>query len=616
MKKVLSLILALTMLLTLNVGALAADTTDAVDSGITLSHTSINILPGKSFVLVPTLTPNTGWELTWTSSDPEVVTVDDKGVLTAVKVGRATVTAAGKENASVSASCTVNVVDESQYEGVPVQNVQIPRNATVRVGGTKAITARIIPDNATNKTLFWTSEDESVVTVDEDGVLTGVSEGRVKIRATSEDGNHWSECRVDVIGEDEPPIKIDYEYAPGETVERRLSINANHTHFHGKGYVSDYEILDARFEKGLIDVKVQSGGISMRPATPHNDIKYLDKTIEDTLIIKLSDGNTYTFPTVITFDADIDQDIRDTEDGISIHTMPLGKTYSFIIDILDMANVGVQPYSVKISEEGDSGVVEIGEIAVQGKTAQFSITPLRVGSVDLSVDIDDAAQEQHCYISYSVDVIPEGVPPVLTPGAFDKDDASDNEANSSDTLADIAAANDALATGGDLPKEVVNATTAGGATVPAIPVKLTTGSANLYVGTADLIGSGKVGLLANVNNGAMTVLLPGGFGKVNEAGRVYYPLDFESNSRFAAEMLSAVQGENAKSEAVKAGGWMTMPATVTVSLKTRLEGKVNVYLYNPETGKYTLLASPTAKDGRITFGTRQMGYMVLTTGRI
>ena len=52
MKKVLSLILALTMLLTLNVGALAADTTDAVDSGITLSHTSINILPGKSLSLI------------------------------------------------------------------------------------------------------------------------------------------------------------------------------------------------------------------------------------------------------------------------------------------------------------------------------------------------------------------------------------------------------------------------------------------------------------------------------------------------------------------------------------------------------------------------------------
>ncbi|MCI8815872.1 MAG: hypothetical protein HFF15_03465 [Angelakisella sp.] len=286
------------------------------------------------------------------------------------------------------------------------------------------------------------------------------------------------------------------------------------------------------------------------------------------------------------------------------------------MEVLDAANVATSPFTVEISEEGDSGIVETGRFTFEGKKTELSITPLRVGSVMLLIDTVDASGEHTTSIGYPVDVIPEGVPPVLTPGSFDKDDASDNEANSSDTLADIAAANDALATGGDLPKEVVNVTTAGGATVPAIPVKLTTGSANLYVGTADLIGSGKVGLLANVNNGAMTVLLPGGFGKVNEAGRVYYPLDFESNPRYAAEMLSAVQGENAKSEAVKAGGWMTMPATVTVSLKTRLEGKVNVYLYNPETGKYTLLASPTAKDGRITFGTRQMGYMVLTTGRI
>ena len=221
MKKVLSLILALTMLLTLNVGALAADTTDAVDSGITLSHTSINILPGKSFVLVPTLTPNTGWELTWTSSDPEVVTVDDKGVLTAVKVGKATVTAAGKDNAAVSASCVVNVVDESQYEGVPVQSVKIPYNATVRVGDTKKLTAEITPANATNKTIIWTSYYEDVAIVDEDGNVTGVSIGEGRIRTTSEDGNHWDECVVKVIGEDAPAIKVDNKYVPGETVQRR-----------------------------------------------------------------------------------------------------------------------------------------------------------------------------------------------------------------------------------------------------------------------------------------------------------------------------------------------------------------------------------------------------------
>lgn len=616
MKKVLSLILALTMLLTLNVGALAADTTDAVDSGITLSHTSINILPGKSFVLVPTLTPNTGWEITWTSSDTEVVTVDDKGVLTAVKVGRATVTAAGKDNAAVSASCVVNVVDESQYEGVPVQSVKIPYNATVRVGNTKKLTAEITPANATNKTIIWTSDNEDVATVDENGNLTGVSTGGTRVRATSEDGNHWDECIVKVIGEDAPAIKVDNKYVQGETVQRTISVNHKGTQIHGTGYTSDYDVISVTFEKGLLTGYADLGSLWIGPATPRHTAKDVGTSIEDVMAIALSDGNTYKFPVVLTFTDEISHKVHNTAEGVSIHRIPLGKTHVFTLEVLDAANVATSPFTVEIFEQGDSGIVETGSFTFEGKKTELSITPLRIGSVMLLIDIVDASGEHTTSIRYAVDVIPEGVPPVLTPGAFDKDDASDNEANSSDTLADIAAANDALATGGDLPKEIVNVTTAGGATVPAIPVKLTTGSANLYVGTADLIGSGKVGLLANVNNGAMTVLLPGGFGKVNEAGRVYYPLDFESNPRYAAEMLSAVQGENAKSEAVKAGGWMTMPATVTVSLKTRLEGKVNVYLYNPETGKYTLLASPAAKDGRITFGTRQMGYMVLTTGRI
>lgn len=623
MRKVLALILAVTMLLTLNVGALAADTTKAVDSGITLSHTTVNILPGKSFVLVPALTPDTGWALTWSSSDTEVVTVDEHGVLTAVKVGRATVTAAARDNPAISASCVVNVVDESAYEGVPVQHIKLPYNATVRVGGSKTLTAAITPENATNKTLIWTSENEDYLTVDDNGVITGVAptEGdfesfSVVVRATSEDGNHWDECLVTVIGEDAPAILVDRRYAPGETVKRFASVNESGDQMHGIGYISDCDVTACSAKKGLLRVYAELGNIWIGPAAPRHAVGDVNTKIEDTMVLTLSDGSSYEFPVVLTFNADIDQELSDAEDGISIHRIPMGRTYTFTLEILDIANVGVQPYTVEIKEEGDSGVLRIGDFAVEGKTARIPITPLRVGSVELDIDITDASGEQECRVGYPVDVIPEDTAPILTPGSFDKDDAGDNEANSGETLADIAAANDALTTGGTLPKEVINATTAGGATVPAIPVKLTTGSANLFVGTADLIGAGKVGLLANVNNGAMTVLLPGGFGKVSEPGRVYFPLDFESSPKYAAEMLSAVKTEGAKSEAVKAGGAMTMPAAVTVTLKTRLEGTVNVYLYNEDTGRFTLVASPAAKDGRITFATRQMGYLLLTTGRV
>ena len=145
-------------------------------------------------------------------------------------------------------------------------------------------------------------------------------------------------------------------------------------------------------------------------------------------------------------------------------------------------------------------------------------------------------------------------------------------------------------------------------------VKLTSGSAALATDTMDTLGSHGGKLTVTVDK--MTVAIPGGFGKVNEPGRIYYPLDFSASLTNAADLAAAVKGEKAKTEVVKAGGDMVMPTTVTVTLKTKLTGTVNVYYYNPETRRYTLLASPTAKDGTITFATKQMGTMVLTTGTI
>lgn len=145
-------------------------------------------------------------------------------------------------------------------------------------------------------------------------------------------------------------------------------------------------------------------------------------------------------------------------------------------------------------------------------------------------------------------------------------------------------------------------------------VKLTSGSAALATDTMDTLGSHGGKLTVTVDK--MTVAIPGGFGKVNEPGRIYYPLDFSDSLANAADLAAAVKGEKAKTEVVKAGGDMVMPTTVTVTLKTKLTGTVNVYHYNDTTRRYTLLASPAAKDGKITFATKQMGTMVLTTGTI
>ena len=187
---------------------------------------------------------------------------------------------------------------------------------------------------------------------------------------------------------------------------------------------------------------------------------------------------------------------------------------------------------------------------------------------------------------------PTPKPPVVDSGAAPADktpQATDNPANDDKTT-------DALRSG------------------DAVELKLTNGSAGLSTDTIDTLGGSKGKL--TLQNGGMTVTIPGGFGKVNEPGRIYFPFDYEDAPRCAADMLAAVKGESAKSEARKVGGSMTLPTTVTVTLKTKLTGTVHIYLYNEETGKFTLLASPVAKDGTITLSTRQMGYMLLTTGRV
>ena len=88
-------------------------------------------------------------------------------------------------------------------------------------------------------------------------------------------------------------------------------------------------------------------------------------------------------------------------------------------------------------------------------------------------------------------------------------------------------------------------------------VKLTSGSAALSTDTMDALGGHSGKLTVTVDK--MTVAIPGGFGKVNEPGRIYYPLDFSASPANAADLAAAVKGDKAKTEVVKAGGDMVMP---------------------------------------------------------
>ena len=164
-------------------------------AGITLDKSALNFNGAGQQTIVATVTPaDTTDTLKWTSNNPTVAAVSN-GVVTAYSNGSAAITATCGEH---SATCAVEVSGISEDDTVAVTGVTLDKStASVQVGGTVTLTATVKPDNATNKTVTWTSDNEPVATV-EGGVVTGVSEGTATIGAMTADGGFSAVCNVTV----------------------------------------------------------------------------------------------------------------------------------------------------------------------------------------------------------------------------------------------------------------------------------------------------------------------------------------------------------------------------------------------------------------------------------
>ena len=111
----------------------------------------------------------------WTSSDEEVVTVDATGLITAVGAGEADVTASAKD-VNISSTTHVKVV-------ITPTGVEAPETLELVTNGenSKNLDAKIVPEDATEVKLAYTSSNESVATVDENGLVTAVADGECTI---------------------------------------------------------------------------------------------------------------------------------------------------------------------------------------------------------------------------------------------------------------------------------------------------------------------------------------------------------------------------------------------------------------------------------------------------
>lgn len=152
-------------------------------SSITIDgEQTLTLKVNETATLVATVLPDNATDKTieWTSFDNDVVEVA-RGRLLAHKAGDAVITATAKDGQGAKATVTVKVIVEAE-------SVEVSGAKHVAINGTVTLAATVAPENATDKTVTWTTDNDKIATVDKNGVLTGVAEGKVVVTATTANG--------------------------------------------------------------------------------------------------------------------------------------------------------------------------------------------------------------------------------------------------------------------------------------------------------------------------------------------------------------------------------------------------------------------------------------------
>ena len=188
-------------------GEVKTFTTDVVPvESISLNKTEYTFKTiGDILILKATVLPAdaTDKSVSWTSDKEAVATVDANGRVTAKGNGKATITVTTNDQGK-SATCVITVTQ--WVTGISLDKTSL----SLMIGEETTISATIQPDNANDKSLIWSSSDNSIASVDNSGKVTARASGTATIRATANDGSGvFASCSVEVNKKIDVPQAVD-----------------------------------------------------------------------------------------------------------------------------------------------------------------------------------------------------------------------------------------------------------------------------------------------------------------------------------------------------------------------------------------------------------------------
>lgn len=277
-------------------------------TGVKLNKTALTISHGHTYDLVATVSPSnaTNKSLTWKSSDTKIVKVSSKGVITAVKPGTATVTCTTKDTGK-KATCKVTV------KAVVPTSVYFPKESgSINYNKDYKLTATVLPTNATNKSLKWSSSDPSVVSVTSDGVIRGHKPGKsAVITVTTVSGNKSDTIKVKVNPIKVKSVKLNKEAAvlsKGQTMTLKATVSPSNATNKGVTWQSsDKSVVTVSSSgtvkavgngKAIVTCLTKDGGFVAVCIIEVKTIKVMGITLDQPKLT-LSKGKTYTLKATI-----------------------------------------------------------------------------------------------------------------------------------------------------------------------------------------------------------------------------------------------------------------------------------------------------------------------------
>lgn len=161
---------------------------------IQLDKTQLELEEGQTYNLNVTVLPDntTDKSVMFVSENNDIATVDNVGKIVAIKDGNTTITVKSVVDQKVSAICNLTV----NKPVINVTGVQLNKESIeLNIDETEQLIATVSPDDATNKELIWSSENDEIATVS-NGLVTAVSDGTTTITVETVDGNKTDSCEV------------------------------------------------------------------------------------------------------------------------------------------------------------------------------------------------------------------------------------------------------------------------------------------------------------------------------------------------------------------------------------------------------------------------------------